>query len=179
MRIAYKKGYRFQLFISYHIQTPIRPKKHLHSPSGFIELTTNGLLLIGSGYAWDGASPSGILFVDWEGSRAEVVRASFPDCPHLTDLFVPPEYRRRGIATQLLEYVETEARRRGYGRIGLDVDLNLPDYRTARGMYARRGYRDTGIRHAQSYPAVGEDGRETVIQERLRFMVKELGLQSV
>ena len=125
--------------------------------------------------AWQGDTPTGILFVAWGGSVAEVVRASFPGCPHLTDLSVLPEYRRQGIATQLLDYAETEARQRGHKRIGLDVDLCLPNCRIAHGIYSRRGYRDTGIEHMDSYTALDASGREAVIEEKLWSMVKELG----
>ncbi|MBL7166593.1 MAG: GNAT family N-acetyltransferase [Dehalococcoidales bacterium] len=125
--------------------------------------------------AWQGERLAGILFVDWEGSAAEPVRASFPGCPHLIDLFVLPEYRKQGIATQLLDYAEAEARQRGHERIGLDVgDLAAPNYRIAHGIYIGRGYVDTGIEHMDAYTVVDESGSVLAIQERVRFMVKEM-----
>jgi GNAT superfamily N-acetyltransferase len=126
--------------------------------------------------AWQDGRLAGILFVDWEGSAAEPVRASFPGCPHLIDLYVLPEYRKQGIATQLLDYAEAEARRRGHERIGLDVgDLADPNYRIAHGIYTGRGYVDTGIEHMDVYTVVDEEGRALAIQEKVRFMVKEMG----
>ena len=126
--------------------------------------------------AWQGVRLAGILFVDWEGSAAEPVRASFSGCPHLIDLFVVPEYRKQGVATQLLDYLETEARQKGHTRVGLSVgDLNAPNYRIAYDIYKRRGYRDTGIEHMDAYTVVDESGRALAIQERVRFMVKGLG----
>ena len=126
--------------------------------------------------AWYGGRLAGILFVDWEGSAAESVRASFPGCPHLIDLSVLPEYRKQGIATELLDYAEAEAHQRGHERIGLDVgDLADPNYRIAHGIYTRRGYVDTGIEHMDAYTVVDKDGRALAIQEKVRFMVKEMG----
>jgi GNAT superfamily N-acetyltransferase len=125
--------------------------------------------------AWQDGRLAGILFVDWEGSAAEPVKASFPGCPHLIDLFVLPEYRKQGIATQLLDYLEAEARQKGHTRVGLSVgNLNALNYRIAYDIYTRRGYRDTGIEHMDAYTVVDEDGRALAIQERVRFMVKEM-----
>ena len=134
--------------------------------------------------AWHGGTPTGILFVYWEGpagsllaywegSGAERVRRGFPDCPVLIDLYVLPEYRMRGIGARLIEYAEAEARRRGFTQVGLDVE-NSND--VAFGIYARRGYADSGLGgHMESYSVLDENGKEVVIEEEVTFMVKELG----
>lgn len=52
--IKYKKGYKYQLAETYNIKTDIKPSEHILTH--FIDLTTNGTLIIRKGYAWDGPS---------------------------------------------------------------------------------------------------------------------------
>ena len=54
--IQYKKGYKYQLAVDYSVWIPIKPKTDLRSDSGFIFLSSEGLLTIKHGYAWDGPS---------------------------------------------------------------------------------------------------------------------------
>ena len=126
--------------------------------------------------AWHKENPVANLFVDWEGSDVEPVKSNFPNCPLLVDLYVLAEYRRSGIAAQLLEYAETIARDKGYKQIGLNVgDLNDPNYRIAYNIYKSRGYRDSGLgEYPNSYKALDENGKEIVIKEKYTFLIKEL-----
>ena len=55
-RIQYKKGYKYQLVEEYAVEIPVKPETDISSPSEFITLTSNGLLTIKKGYAWDGPS---------------------------------------------------------------------------------------------------------------------------
>lgn len=52
--IHYRKGYKYQLAKDYYRQTDLRPKEDIITQ--FIRLSTDGVLLIKSGYAWDGPS---------------------------------------------------------------------------------------------------------------------------
>lgn len=53
--ILYREGYKYVLEEDFQVQLRhVRPKMHVATP--FIELTTDGLLTIRKGYAWDGAS---------------------------------------------------------------------------------------------------------------------------
>jgi len=54
MCIYYKKGYKYQLAETYHIKIEIKPLEHILTH--FIDLTTDGTLIIRKGYAWDGCS---------------------------------------------------------------------------------------------------------------------------
>lgn len=56
--IQYKKGYKYQLFKAYSIQTNIRPVANIKTH--FLTLNVNGLLRIKRGYSWDGASGGAI-----------------------------------------------------------------------------------------------------------------------
>ena len=53
-QISYKQGYKYQLVADYSLQLDFVPPQAVHST--FLEISTEGLLLIKSGYCWDGAS---------------------------------------------------------------------------------------------------------------------------
>ena len=61
--IKYRKGYKYQLAQNITYKTNIRPS--YEATTEFISLRTNGILIIRSGYAWDG--PSG-LTIDTKSS---------------------------------------------------------------------------------------------------------------
>jgi len=54
MSIAYRGGYKYQLAIDYQCRVPIYPPVSL--VTDFIALGVDGVLRIGKGYSWDGAS---------------------------------------------------------------------------------------------------------------------------
>jgi len=54
--VSYKNGYKYQLVEEYSTNIPIKPDEDIHSDSGFIDLSQQGLLIIKRGYAWDGPS---------------------------------------------------------------------------------------------------------------------------
>ena len=58
--------------------------------------------------------------------------------PEIQDLNVLPEFRRQGIATQLLDEVETLAAERS-ATVGIGVGLH-PGYNAAQRLYGKRGY---------------------------------------
>lgn len=62
---------------------------------------------------------------------------------HLNLLAVHPGYRRRGVATQLIEWLESSARTAGTFLIRLELRAGNDG---ARKFYAKLGYRETGIR---------------------------------
>jgi len=57
-KIAYKKGYKYQLKEDFSIQIRILPDEDIETE--YINLSCKGILLIKNGYAWDG--PSGPTF---------------------------------------------------------------------------------------------------------------------
>ena len=42
-------------------------------------------------------------------------------CAYIMNMYVRPDYRRRGIATAILDLLVTDARERGAGRIALEA----------------------------------------------------------
>lgn len=53
-QIKYRKGYKYQLAETYTIQTDIIPNEHISHD--FLQLDTVGVLVVKTGYAWDGPS---------------------------------------------------------------------------------------------------------------------------
>ena len=54
MKVQYKEGYKYQITSNYFAQVDVCPDENVVTE--FIELTTDGLLFIRSGYACDGPS---------------------------------------------------------------------------------------------------------------------------
>jgi GNAT superfamily N-acetyltransferase len=59
--------------------------------------------------------------------------------PEISDLYVFEPYRKKGIATHIIEMLETHAKMLGYKDIGLCVGL-FKDYGSAQKLYQRLGY---------------------------------------
>ena len=71
--IAYKSGYKYQLDKEYSVALDITPKEDIHMD--YIEYTTDGVMTIKKGYAWDG--PSGITFDTLNFMRGSLVHDVF------------------------------------------------------------------------------------------------------
>ncbi|WP_372882867.1 DUF1353 domain-containing protein [Psychromonas sp.] len=67
--ISYRADYKYQLASSYKIDIPIKPNSAIKTD--FIDLDTNGNLLVKEGYAWDG--PSGPVIDTDQNMRASLV----------------------------------------------------------------------------------------------------------
>ena len=92
--------------------------------------------------AWRGSLPIGHLLLWWAGTDNKPVSPTLAGSADLSDLYVVPAYRSRGIGTRLMDAAEAEVRRRGFTQLGLDVSTDNP---RARVFYERRGYRDAGF----------------------------------
>jgi len=57
----------------------------------------------------------------------------------IQDLNVLPDYRRRGVASLMIEYCENLAREKGHEHIGIGVGMDA-SYGAAQQLYVRRGY---------------------------------------
>lgn len=119
--------------------------------------------------AWLNEVPVGHLLLKWTGSGE---RPDLVDCPDIEDLVVAESFRRRGIASRLLEAAESEARGRGYSRIGLSVGIdNMP----ARALYDRRGYREyDDCRFEISGTYRDDRGQEHTWREICTYRIKNL-----
>ncbi len=92
--------------------------------------------------SWDGQTMTGYAGLSATAGEAWV-----------QTIGVAPGHRRRGLATDLLRELTTEARRRGASTIWLEVGAGNT---AAQALYARHGYATVGRRRGY-YGATGED----------------------
>jgi len=123
--------------------------------------------------AWDGERPVGkamVLFPDhaeWSES-AERER-----CAEIRDVGVVEDLRRRGVATAMIEALETVAVERGTHRIGLSVALSDDDA-PARELYAKLGYVVAHGPFIRSTDLIDDDGRPIHVGAVMAYMTKPL-----
>ena len=103
----------------------------------------------------------GYVTVNWEPIYAGFADLSIPE---IQDLNVLTKYRRKGIATRLLDRAEAEAGRRS-GVVGIAVGLH-PGYNAAQRLYVKRGYIPDG-RGITYRDCFVEEGASVVIDEDL------------
>lgn len=84
-----------------------------------------------------GEEISGHAVLTWAGPEFPLVE----DCANVTDVWVPPVWRRHGIATALLEACESVARDQSFARLGLSVGI---DNAPAQALYATLGFFSAG-----------------------------------
>lgn len=87
------------------------------------------------------------VHVAFDGDRAigfAIIRLQFPHglfeqkpLVHISDVYVMPEYRRRGVATALVTHGIAFARKKGIGLVTLGVLANCP----AIGLYEKLGFK--------------------------------------
>lgn len=65
------------------------------------------------------------------------------DIPEINDIWVSEKWRRKGFGKKLIHYIENEARKTGYRKIGLGVGL-YADYGTAQKLYFQLSYKPNG-----------------------------------
>jgi GNAT superfamily N-acetyltransferase len=80
------------------------------------------------------------VLVAYAGDRpigVGTLRTFGPGIGEIKRMYVVPEQRRSGVARQLLEALESRARRHGFGVVRLDTHDRLPE---ANGLYRSMGY---------------------------------------
>lgn len=83
-------------------------------------------------------------------------RVGWTGIPEILDLNVLPEFRRRGIASRLLDHAEEAAKERSRV-VGIGVGLH-PGYNAAQRLYVKRGYvpDGLGVTYGDRYVEMGE-----------------------
>jgi GNAT superfamily N-acetyltransferase len=94
--------------------------------------------------------------------------------PLLHQILVAEPYRRRGVATQLMDAAEGLARERGVGTLGITVGL-FDEYGAAQRMYAERGYVPDGRGVCRGQEPVREGETVTMGHELIMWLTKDLG----
>ncbi|MDG1437718.1 MAG: DUF1353 domain-containing protein, partial [Emcibacteraceae bacterium] len=87
--ISFKKGYKFQLHTQYIVATNICPENDVPSESGYIHLSSSGVITIEKGYAWDG--PSGPTVDTKNFMRGSLVHDAFYQM--MREGALPQDYR--------------------------------------------------------------------------------------
>lgn len=113
--------------------------------------------------AWDGDEPVGHGFVAWSGTKLGV--------PEIQDVWVTPERRRGGIASELTRAAEDEARRRGAIRISLSAGI---ENAAARELYKKLGYAEAGVPAERVAGTIVLRGRPVEVDDTLVYLVKRL-----
>jgi GNAT superfamily N-acetyltransferase len=114
--------------------------------------------------AWEDDRPVGHAHIAWEGTHLGV--------PEIQDVFVLPELRRRGIASQLTHAAEDEARRRGRDHISLSVSQEGNPEATR--LYEKLGYVDAGAAPVRVLGQISLRGRPFEVDDTLVYLLKEL-----
>jgi GNAT superfamily N-acetyltransferase len=114
--------------------------------------------------AWEDAQPVGHAHLAWSGTHLGI--------PEIQDVFVLPENRRRGIATQLTHAAEDEARARGWNSISLSV--SQAGNAAARLLYAKLGYVDAGADPVRVSGPIMLRGRPFDVDDTLVYLTKHL-----
>jgi GNAT superfamily N-acetyltransferase len=104
---------------------------------------------------------AGYATVNWAPTYSAFAEQQIPD---IQDLNVLPEFRRKGVATRLLDQAEEEISRRS-SIAGIGVGLH-PGYNQAQRLYAKRGYipDGRGVTYRDRYV---EEGTSVVLDDDL------------
>ena len=91
-------------------------------------------------------------------------------CQEIFRLGIDPKFQSRGIGTDLLRLLETEASSRGYDSVGLGVAHSNV---RARKLYCRLGYADTiAPDYIDEYQYENEEGQAVTARDPCSFMLK-------
>lgn len=125
--------------------------------------------------AWQGTTFLGHLMLVWEGENVEPIRSSLSRCPNISNFYVVSEYRSQSIGSHMLDWIESAVRWRGYEQIGLGVAI---ENTRAQALYARRGYRDSGLgEYADEWEWFDDEGKVHVQRDICIYMIKPLPLE--
>ncbi len=122
--------------------------------------------------AWQGATPSGHVLLEWGGTEDLPFHSRLLDCPNLEDLVVMPEFRSRGIGLMLLDAAITAVREAGYTRLGLGVAVDNPG---AIRLYDGKGFQDSELgEYASGGGYLDREGAVQTWQETLTYWIRLL-----
>ena len=97
-------------------------------------------------------------------------RPEQPGSMRMFALDVAPAFRRRGVGTALITFVEVEARSRGLRSVHLEVAVdNVRAFR----LYARLGYERQGEATINRWWRLADDGRRERVEEITYTLVKK------
>jgi ribosomal protein S18 acetylase RimI-like enzyme len=121
--------------------------------------------------AWDEEIARGSGVVRWRNSPEYQLTGLLPGCPEICHLQVRPEYRSRGVGTQLIAKAEGLVRARALTRVGVVV---ADDNVGATALYVRLGFVPTGHTFLGEYDWTDGAGRLQHAVETNVVMLKSL-----
>lgn len=122
--------------------------------------------------AWHDNLPVGHALIRWDGPTDHPIASKVGRCPDIEDLFISPDFRSRGIGSQLLDAVERLAKKRCYSQLGIGVDIDNP---RARSLYERKGFKDAGFgEYRIRWPWTDREGQEQWAEENCNYLIKQL-----
>ncbi len=112
----------------------------------------------------------GYCFLNYEPKYVAFLKQQIPE---IQDLNVDPGFRKRGVASALIEHCEKLALSHGHQHMGIGVGLD-PSYGPAQILYAQKGYipDGAGICHDRATVRVGDI--RAVDDDLCLMMIKEL-----
>ena len=117
-----------------------------------------------------GADVAGYVAIVWE-SNYEGFRSR--GIPLLHQIMVAEPFRRRGVATRLMDAAEQLARDRGVAMLGITVGL-FDEYGPAQRLYARRGYVPDGRGACRDQRPLSGGARVTMDHDLIMWLTKDL-----
>ena len=127
-------------------------------PEGISLIATNGAEVVGYvAIVWES---------NYEGFRSRGV-------PLLHQIIVAEPFRRRGVATRLMDAAEQLACDRGVATLGITVGL-FDQYGPAQRLYARRGYVPDGRGACQGQRPLSKGARVTMDHDLIMWLTKDL-----
>lgn len=119
--------------------------------------------------AFDDTAFAGYVTLKWQSAYLPLFEQNIPE---IMDLNVLPPYRKKGIATRLLDFAEIEAMQRSE-RVGLGVGL-YPDYGSAQKLYISRGYKPDGLGITYRYQRVNPGDSVCLDDDLILWFTKQL-----
>lgn len=113
---------------------------------------------------------AGLVTVRWTSNDPALANR---DIPLVHQLMVSPPYRRRGIATALMDAAEALVAGRGRPAVGITVGL-FDEYGPAQRLYVRRGYVPDGRGACQARTPLHEGQTVTVDHSLIIWLIKDL-----
>lgn len=122
--------------------------------------------------AWQSRMPVGQVLLQWRGGDNAAIQPKPRPYPEISSLFVAPEYRLKGTATQLIDTAEAIARQKGHTHIGLCVANNNGP---ARSLYKRLQYKDAGWGEYRARGVyIEQNGSQQTWEETRIYLTKAL-----
>jgi ribosomal protein S18 acetylase RimI-like enzyme len=121
--------------------------------------------------AWENDLPVGCCVILWKGCFDPGIRQLMPGAVEVSQVHVHPDVRGRGIGTALIRFAERCVVARDCDTITIVVGDDNP--RVA-ALYARLGYRDTGLRSTARYSYRDENGVDRHVVEQNLTLAKHL-----